>query len=100
CGEVAVAWVARSTKAAAGYVECAVHRGQSLGLEPDPDAGSLRHLVRVAEEPEPRHVGNRVRFERSQRVGRVAVEGAHPANRAFELHLAGLSPLEAGHDQT
>ena len=58
--------------------------GRLGGVELDPDAAPLRHLVRVAEQAEARHVGDRVRVERPQHVGRLAAEDRHRPHRRLE----------------
>src|SRR5919198_1253548 len=98
--EVPVPRVAARADALARHVERAVDRREALRLEPQAHAASLRHLARVPEEAEAGHVGHRVRLERPEDVGGVAVQRPHPADRPLELLRAGVATLVAGHDET
>ena len=51
--------------------------------------------MQVAEQPEAGHVGRRVRRERAQDVGGVAVQRPHRSDGACELGLAQATPLDA-----
>ena len=62
--ELAVARVAARADALAREVERAVDRREALGLEHDPHAAAVGHLVGVAEEAEAGDVGDGVRLER------------------------------------
>ena len=82
--ELAVPAVAARPDPGCGELERAGKRRQRVCVEDDPDAGAKRRLVGVAEQPEAGHVGDRVRRERPQRVGRVAVQLAHGGDRGLE----------------
>src|ERR687887_1423689 len=98
--EVAVPRIAARADALARHVERAVDRREALRLEPQPNAAPLRHLARVPEEAEARHVGHRVRLERPEDVRRVAVQRPHPADPPPQLLRARGALLVARHDQT
>ena len=85
-GEVAVPGVAAGANAGRARPRARREERQLAGVELDPDAAPLRHLVRVAEQAEAGHVGDRVRLERSQHVGRLAVE------RSSSTAIAASSP--------
>ena len=76
-GVVAVAAVAARPDAGLGQLERGGEGRQRRGVELDPDAAARGHLVRMPEQPEAGHVGHRVRGERPQRIGGLAVERAH-----------------------
>ena len=78
--------------------------GRRGGVQLDPDAAPLRHLVRVAEQAEAGHVGDRVRLEGPQHVGRLAAEDRHrraspprapPRAAALRAPREGASPSRA-----
>src|SRR5918994_5303544 len=82
--EIAVTGVAACPDALAGEVKRAVDRGHAVTVEHDPDAAARCDLVRVAEQPEPGDVGDRVRIERAQRFCGFGVQRAHPFDRTLE----------------
>src|SRR5919204_439243 len=98
--EVAVARVAAGPNRLPCKIERTVDRREALRLEPQGNAAASRHLVRMPEETEAGHVGDRIRFHAPQHVGGILVQRPHPANGSLELHLARKSLLVAGHDQT
>ena len=79
---LAVVARARGRDAGARRLERAVERGQARRVEHDPHAAARRHLVRMAEQPEARHVGDRVRREaraaRRPRRGSACASSAPP----------------------
>ena len=62
-------------------LERAGEDGQGAAVELHPHAAARGHLVRVAQQPEAGHVGDGVRLERPQRVGRGGVQRPHPGPR-------------------
>ena len=58
--------------------------GERGSLELNPNVASRRHLVGVPEQPEARHIGDRIRAERPQSVGGRAIERAHRDDRCIE----------------
>ena len=88
CGELAVAAVAAGLLAGARDLERAVERRPFRRLEHEPHSAAVGHLVRVAEQPEAGHVGDRVRPEGAQHVGPVLVQGRHPLDRGRLLVVA------------
>ena len=70
-GEVPIAAVAARPDARFGLLQRAGEERKRGGVELDPDAAPLRHLVRVPQQAETGDVRDRVRLERAERVGCV-----------------------------
>ena len=84
---------ARRTRGCAGRRPCACRRSRARWrqgeraaprIELDPHAAPRRHLVCVPEEAEARHVGDGVRCEGPESVGRRAVERSHGGDGSIE----------------
>ncbi len=83
-GEVAVAGVAARPLARGRDSAGAGQERQRLRLQDDRDAAAVCQLPRVAEQPEPGHVGDGVRPDGANEPGSIGVQAAHRRNRALE----------------